>query len=296
MSSRLTSLCDSPPFVLYGPGVFDNLRELSEESMVPTKIWDINKAYNGFKSLRVIEPPCTNSKRKWIPCVESATARSARCQFCNLGKRNCSQAHYSFPENCRRLWSSIKKDGRFGLEAPVNEPPTSDATSGHSNCVQKWNNPSSSWEAIGGTIHPQGNPIGVAPEVPILVTRKYGKLGKLKRNLVAQNEIDTDAEGSDGIDGEELELTTPIQKRRIQSLSPSPAQASTTNHEVIRSPKPPQLPNTSPTRPSTLAFTSTNIQPPVASTYRDPMSPEPESIFETLATGILLETSLIRKG
>ncbi|MBW0571245.1 hypothetical protein O181_110960 [Austropuccinia psidii MF-1] len=240
MSSRLTSLCDSPPSVLYGPGVFDNLRELSEESMAPTEIWDINKTYNGFKSVRVIEPPCTNCNRKGIPCVESATARSTRCQFCNLGKRNCSQAHYSFPENPRRLWSSIKKGGRFGLEAPVDEPPTSDATSGHSNLtgsrmrgVQQWNNTSSSWAAIGGSIHPQGNPIGVAPEVPILVTRKDGKLGRLKRNLVVQDEIDTDAEGSDEIDGEELEMTTPIQKRRIQSTSQSPVQASTTNNEVM---------------------------------------------------------------
>ncbi|MBW0573950.1 hypothetical protein O181_113665 [Austropuccinia psidii MF-1] len=56
---------------------------------------------------------------------------------------------------------------------------------------------------------------------------------------------------------------------------------STTNNEVIRSPQPPQLPIRSPTRPSTLASTSTSIQPPVASTSRDPMSPEPESIFET---------------
>ncbi|MBW0549513.1 hypothetical protein O181_089228, partial [Austropuccinia psidii MF-1] len=165
-----------------------------------------------------------------------------------------------YPENPRRLWSSIKKGGRFGLEAPVDEPPTSDSTSGHSNLtgsrmrgVQQWNNTRSSWANIGGTIYPQGNPIGVAPEVPILVTRKDGKLGKLKRNLVAQDEIDTDAEGSDEIDGEELELTTPIQKRRIQSLSPSPAQASTTNHEVIRSPQPPQLTNSFPTRPCTLA-------------------------------------------
>ncbi|MBW0581694.1 hypothetical protein O181_121409 [Austropuccinia psidii MF-1] len=135
MSSKLSSICnsdhsDSPPSVLYGAGVFDNLREVSEESMAPTEIWDINKTYNGFKSVRVIEPPCINCQRKGIPCVESATARSTRCQFCNLGKRNCSQAHYPFPENARRLWSSIKKGGRFGLEAPVDEPPTS----GHSNC------------------------------------------------------------------------------------------------------------------------------------------------------------------
>ncbi|MBW0544330.1 hypothetical protein O181_084045 [Austropuccinia psidii MF-1] len=75
-------------------------------------------------------------------------------------------------------------------------------------------------------------------------------------------------------------MTTPIQKTRIQSTSLSPVQASTTTNEVIRPPQRPQPQNRSPTRPSTLASTSTNIQPPVARTSRDPMSPEPESIFD----------------
>ncbi|MBW0594190.1 hypothetical protein O181_133905, partial [Austropuccinia psidii MF-1] len=83
--------------------------------------------------------------------------------------------------------------------------------------VHQWNSTSSSWANIGGSIHPKGIPIGVAPEVPILVTRKDGNLGKLKRNLVVQDEIDTDAVGSDEIDGEETKITSPIQKRRIQS-------------------------------------------------------------------------------
>ncbi|MBW0555448.1 hypothetical protein O181_095163 [Austropuccinia psidii MF-1] len=310
MSSKLTSLCDSnhsdsPPFVLPGAGVFDNLRELSEESMAPTEIYDINKTYNGFNSVRVIEPPCINCWKKGVPCVESATARSTRFQFCNLRKINCSQANHNLPNNPRRLWSSIKKGGRFGLEAPVDEPPASDATSGHSNCelndqgiaelltsviffssasvtgsrmrgVQQWTNTSSSWAKNGGPIHPQGNPIGVAPEVPILVTRKDGRLGKLKINLVVQDENDTDAEGSDELDGEELEITTLIQRRRIQSTSLSPVQASTTTNEVIKPPQPPQPPIRSPTRPSTLASTSTNIQPYVDSTSRDPLAPELE--------------------
>ncbi|MBW0472423.1 hypothetical protein O181_012138 [Austropuccinia psidii MF-1] len=118
-----------------------------------------------------------------------------------------------------------------------------------------------------------------APEVPILVIRKDEILEKLKGNLVVKDEIDPDAEGSDELDGEELEITTPIQKRRIQSTSPSPVQASTTIHEVIRSSQPPQLPIRSPNRPSICASTSTNIQPPMASTSRDPMFPKPESIF-----------------
>ncbi|MBW0573196.1 hypothetical protein O181_112911 [Austropuccinia psidii MF-1] len=251
MSSKLTSICDSdhsdsPPSVLYGAGVFDNLRELCEESMAPTEIWDINKTYNGFKSVRVIEPPCINCRKKGVLCVESATARSTRFQFCNLGKGNFSQANHNFPDNPRKLWSSIKKGGRFGLEAPVDEPPASDATSSHFNCelidlgiaelltsviffssasvagyrmrgVQQWTNTSSSLANTGGLINPQVNPIGVAPAVTILVTKKDGRLGKLKRNSVVQDENDTDAEGCDELDGEELEMTTPIQKRRIQS-------------------------------------------------------------------------------
>ncbi|MBW0474758.1 hypothetical protein O181_014473 [Austropuccinia psidii MF-1] len=236
--------------------------------MAPTAIYDINKTYDGFQSVRVIEPPCINFWKKGVPCVESATARSTRSQFCNLGKRNCSQANHNFPDNPRGLWSSIKKGGRSGLEAPVDEPQASDATSGHSNLtgsrtrgVQQWTSTSSSWANTGGPIHHQGNPIGVAPEAPIL-------------------EHDTYSEGNYELDGEGLEITTPIQKIRIQSTSLSPVQASTTTHEVIRSPQPPQPPIRSPTRPCTLASTSTNIQPPVESTSIDPMSPEPESILD----------------
>ncbi|MBW0587518.1 hypothetical protein O181_127233 [Austropuccinia psidii MF-1] len=167
MSSKLTSICncdhsDSLPSVLYGAGVFDNLRELSEDSMAPTEIWEINKTYNGFKSVRVIESPCLNCWKKGVPCVESATARSTRCQFCNLGKGNCSQANHNFPENPRGLWSSIKMGGIFGLEAPLDEPGNSDATSGHSNLtgsrmrvVQQWTNTSSSWANTGNHLPPR---------------------------------------------------------------------------------------------------------------------------------------------
>ncbi|MBW0530421.1 hypothetical protein O181_070136 [Austropuccinia psidii MF-1] len=123
MSPKLTSIwdsnhSDSSPSVLYGAGVFDNLRELYEESMAPTEIYEINKTYNGLKSVRGIELPCINCW-KGVPCVEYATARSTRCQFCKIGKRNFSQANNNFPDNPRRLWRSIKKGGRFGLEAPV---------------------------------------------------------------------------------------------------------------------------------------------------------------------------------
>ncbi|MBW0510876.1 hypothetical protein O181_050591 [Austropuccinia psidii MF-1] len=139
MSSKVTSICDSNhsdslPLLHYYPGVFDNLRKIPEESMAPTEIYDINKTYDGFKSVAVIAQPCINCQKKQVPHVESATARSTRCQFCNFGKMVCTQANHRFPDNSRRLLSSIKKGGRFGLEAPVDESPTSDATSGNSKC------------------------------------------------------------------------------------------------------------------------------------------------------------------
>ncbi|MBW0567864.1 hypothetical protein O181_107579 [Austropuccinia psidii MF-1] len=213
MSSTLTFISDStasdsPLSVLYVPGIFDKLRELFEESMAPTEIYDINKTYDGFKSVRVIEPPCVNCQKKGVPCVESATARSTRCQFCKLGKSNCSQANHRVPDNPRIFWRRIKKGGIFGLEARVDEPPTSDATSGHSNLTgsrmrgaQHLNHTKSSWASTVGSIHPQGNPIGVVPEIPILVTSKDGRVVKLKRNLVVPEDLDADAEGSDELDG-----------------------------------------------------------------------------------------------
>ncbi|MBW0557465.1 hypothetical protein O181_097180 [Austropuccinia psidii MF-1] len=209
MSSKLTSICDSDHSdslhsVLYGDGVFDNLRELSEESMAPTEIWDINKTYNGFKYVR--GPPGGN------PVA--------------LGKEIALRPKIISQKITEYYGAASRR-----VEAPVDEPPTSDATSGHSN----------------------------SQEVPILVNRKDGRLEKLMRNLAVKDENDTDAEGSDEIDGEELEINTPIQKRRIQSTSLSPVQASTTTNEVITPAQPPQPPIRSPIRPSTVASTSTNI-------------------------------------
>ncbi|MBW0557977.1 hypothetical protein O181_097692 [Austropuccinia psidii MF-1] len=107
MSSKLTSICDSdhsdsPPSVISGAGVFDNLRELSEESMAPTEIWDINKTYNGFKSVRVIEPPCTRAILVSISLdlVAHVTSASRKRQASHVWHENVTQSpnpfqHYS---------------------------------------------------------------------------------------------------------------------------------------------------------------------------------------------------------
>ncbi|MBW0485786.1 hypothetical protein O181_025501 [Austropuccinia psidii MF-1] len=78
----------------------------------------------------------------------------------------------------------------------------------------------------------------------------------LKRNPVAQEDVDTDTEFSDEIDEEELELVPSIQRRRSKYTFLSPVQINTTTNETFRSP---QQTTRSPTRSSKLASNTTNF-------------------------------------
>ncbi|MBW0476824.1 hypothetical protein O181_016539 [Austropuccinia psidii MF-1] len=266
------------PSVIYCSVVFDSLRELSEESMAPTEIYDINKTYDCYKSVRGIEPPASIVRIRGLLVLNLLLLGPPVSNFETLGKEialrptiDSQTIQEDYGESSRGAEYLDWKLLLMNLQLLM--PPLTTQIS----------NTSTSWANTGRPFPPpQGNAIGVAPEVPVFVTIKDGRFGKLKRNLVFQDEVANDAEGSDEIDGEEVEITIPIQRRRIQSISLSSVPASTTIHEVIRSPQPPQPPIRSPSRPSTLASTSTNIKPPMASTCRDPISPEPESIIDHL--------------
>ncbi|MBW0516484.1 hypothetical protein O181_056199 [Austropuccinia psidii MF-1] len=166
MMSKMTSICDSnhsdyPPSVLYGPGVFDNLRDLSGKSMAPTAIHDINKTYDGHKSVRVIKPPCSIVRRGGFlvlnllllgpPGPNSATLEREMFLRPTIGLQKIPEDHGAAS---RRL----------------------EVTGSRMRSVQKRNNTNSFWANIGGPIHPQVTPIRVAPEVPILVNRKIEDL------------------------------------------------------------------------------------------------------------------------
>ncbi|MBW0539641.1 hypothetical protein O181_079356 [Austropuccinia psidii MF-1] len=216
MSSKLTSICDSDhselPSVLYGAGVFDNLREFSEESMAPTEIGDINKTYNGLKSAIVIEPPCINCWKKGFLVLNMLLLGPPGANSVIMGKEIPLRPNIiskTIPEDYGGASRSVEDLGwkllLMNLQLLI--PPLATPivmTGSRMRGVQQWTNTSSSWVNTGGPIHSQGNPIGVDPEVPILVTRKDGRLGKLKRNLVVQDENDMDAEGSNELDEEEL--------------------------------------------------------------------------------------------
>ncbi|MBW0538131.1 hypothetical protein O181_077846 [Austropuccinia psidii MF-1] len=127
----------------------------------------------------------------------------------------------------------MKVEG-FGLEAPVEESSISDSTSALQIRWEFSNNGITS--QVPETILEDPLTPKATPEFPILVTRRDGRLEKLKRNLGVKTDFYTDAEGSDEIDEDELEVAAPIQRRRIQSTSLSPVQVNTTTNKAIRSP------------------------------------------------------------
>ncbi|MBW0559012.1 hypothetical protein O181_098727 [Austropuccinia psidii MF-1] len=67
-------------------------------------------------------------------------------------------------------FQTITEGGIIGLEAPVDEPPTSDSTFGHSNLTEsrirgapKFNNRSNSWSYVGGLISHWSGPRSFNP-------------------------------------------------------------------------------------------------------------------------------------
>ncbi|MBW0464093.1 hypothetical protein O181_003808 [Austropuccinia psidii MF-1] len=140
--------------------------------------------------------------------------------------------------NLRRfLWS--KKDGPFGKEFPVSEDPTPDGTSGYSNVGCR--------------------PIYSSSEVPI---SRINTEVVVKRIIQIDNSPpDTDAEGSDELDGEEVEV---VHNSIGHQSSTSPS------HRLSKRFQSNIIPSTPKTFQLTLATPPTSLPPasPISSTAR----------------------------
>ncbi|MBW0499753.1 hypothetical protein O181_039468 [Austropuccinia psidii MF-1] len=189
MSSKMTGLTESspsalPPSVLCGSGILSWLA--SPWSMASSGHFDPGQTYDGYKAVEVLDPPCT----------ESAS-------------------------NLRRyLWS--KKDGPFGKEFPVSEGPTPDATSGYSDLTgsRKWG--VARWTNVGGSIPVGGRPIYSSSKVPISRINTEGVMKRIRR--IANSPPDPDSEGSDELDGEEVEVVNnPVGHKSRTSPSHPPS-------------------------------------------------------------------------
>ncbi|MBW0534747.1 hypothetical protein O181_074462 [Austropuccinia psidii MF-1] len=153
-----------------------------------------SQTYDGYKAVEALDPSCTKCLTKGKDYFQHDNTRSSKCHFCFVWKKLCC---FTGPlaSNVRRyLWS--KKDGPFGKELPVSEPPTPDGTSGKRDVARGTN--------VGGPIPVGGRPIYSISEVP---RSRINTEGVVKRIIkIADSPPDPDAEGSDELDGEEVEV------------------------------------------------------------------------------------------
>ncbi|MBW0557903.1 hypothetical protein O181_097618 [Austropuccinia psidii MF-1] len=187
MSSKLPELTESspsalPPSVLCGSGVFS---QLSSPSMASSGHFDPSQTYDGFRSLEVLDPACTECLAKGKDCFQHYNPQSSKCHFCFIRKKPCRCTGVTSSNVRRNLWS--RKDFPFGQELPISEEPTPDQTSGFSQFG--------------------GRPIYSISEVPISRTITEGVVKIVKRVIrIDDSPTDPDAEGSDELDGEEVQV------------------------------------------------------------------------------------------
>ncbi|MBW0460651.1 hypothetical protein O181_000366 [Austropuccinia psidii MF-1] len=223
MSSKLTELTDSspsapPPSVLCGSDILSWWA--SPWSMASYGHFDPGQTYDGYKAVEVHDPACTEFLAKGKDCFQNFNPKSSKCHFCFVGKKPC-QCPGSVASNFRRhLWS--KKNGPFGKEFPVSEGLTPDAISGYSDLTGSRQRDVARWTNFGGSIPVSGRPIYSSLEVPISRINTEGVVKRIIR--ITDSPSDPDAEGSDELDGEEVEVVNnPVGHQPSTSPSQPPA-------------------------------------------------------------------------
>ncbi|MBW0469592.1 hypothetical protein O181_009307 [Austropuccinia psidii MF-1] len=217
--------------------------------------FDPTQTYDGYKAVEVLDPACTECLAKGKDCFENYNPRSSKCHYFFIGKKPCRRTGKQASNVRRYLWS--KKDGPFGKEFPVCEASTLDGTSGYSALTGSRQRDVSRWTNVGGPIPVGGSPIYPSSEVPISRLNTEGIVKRIRQ--IADSPPDPDAEGSDDLDGEEVEVV-PNSAGNPSNTSPSQAPANRFQSQVIPStPRafqptlatiPPVSPHSSHTRPA----------------------------------------------
>ncbi|MBW0593542.1 hypothetical protein O181_133257 [Austropuccinia psidii MF-1] len=198
-----------------------------------------------------------------------------------------------------------QKRWAFWKEFPISEEPTPDATSGFSQLTGSRQRDVARWTNVGGSIPVGGRPIHYSSEVPISRTNTDGVVKVVKKiRRIADSPSDPDSEGSDELDGEEVEVVPhsvghpssnssaqPLANRFQSQVIPSTPRTFQPMLASIPSTIPPPSPTTSharpalnpavrpsPVQPSRISpmTTSCQLQPEASSSRRrDGLSPLP---------------------
>ncbi|MBW0473291.1 hypothetical protein O181_013006 [Austropuccinia psidii MF-1] len=158
--------------------------------------FDPTQLYDSYKAVKVLDPACTEFLVKGKDCFEHYKPRSSKCNYFFIGKKPCHRTWKQASNIRRYLWS--KKDGPFGKEFPVSEAPTLHGTSGYSALTGSRQRDVARWTNVGRSI-----PAG-------------------------------DAESSDELDGEEVEVI-PHSDGHPSNSSPSQPPAKRFQSQVIPS-------------------------------------------------------------
>ncbi|MBW0471081.1 hypothetical protein O181_010796 [Austropuccinia psidii MF-1] len=182
--------------------------------------FDPTQTYNSYNAVKVLDPACTECLEKGKDCFENINPRSPKCHYCFIGKKPCCHTGKQ-ASNVRR-----QRD------------------------VARWTN-------VGGPIPVGGSPIFSSSEVPISRINTEGIVKIIRQ--ISDSPPDPDAEGSDELDGEEVEVL-PNSAGHPSSNSPSQPPAKRFQSQVIPStPRkvqptlatiPPYSPYSSHTRPA----------------------------------------------
>ncbi|MBW0560289.1 hypothetical protein O181_100004 [Austropuccinia psidii MF-1] len=231
MSSKLNELTEyspsvPPSSVLHGSGI---LSRFSSPLMASSGHFDPTQTYDSYKAVEVLDPAFTEYLAKGMDCFQHYNPRSSKCHYCFIGKKPCCCAGKQASNVRRYLWS--KKNGPFGKEFTVSEAPTLDGASGHSALTGSGQRDVARLTNVGGPIPAGGRPIYSSSEVPI---SRINTEGIVKRIRQIANFPPNPAEGSDELDGEEVEVV-PNSAGHPSNTSPSQPPAKRFQSQVIPS-------------------------------------------------------------
>ncbi|MBW0569438.1 hypothetical protein O181_109153 [Austropuccinia psidii MF-1] len=245
----MTELTESAPSVLCGSSI---LSQLASPSMASSGNFNPSQTYDGYKAVEILDPAYTECLAK-----------------------EAMPSNWETNSNLRRyLWS--KKYGHFGKEFPVSKAPTPDATSGYSALTGSRQRDVARWTNVWG-------PIYSSSKVPISRINNEGVVKQIRR--IANSPPKPDAEGSDELDGEEVEVVPISAGHPVNSSSSHPPAKRLQSHIIHNTPR--NFQPTLATNPTSIPLASPNpshtrpalnqAPQPVASTSRrrEELSPLP---------------------
>ncbi|MBW0514453.1 hypothetical protein O181_054168 [Austropuccinia psidii MF-1] len=248
--------------------------------------FDPSQAYDGYKAVEVLYPACTQCLAKGKNFFfEHYNPGSSKCHYCYIGKKPCHQTGRQVSNVRRYLWS--KKDGPIGKEFQVSEAPTPYATSGYSALTGSRQRDVARWTNVGGPLSVGGRPIYSSSEVPIPRINNEGVVKQIRR--IANSPPNPDAEGSDELDGEEVEVVPNSAGYPVNSSPSHPSAKELQSHIIHSTPRnfqptiatiPPASPNPSHTR---MALDKAVRPPPIPQPRNSPMvtSQQPQPVAST---------------